>query len=284
MKKPIKPVNCKVIWAMWLQGVLNAPYIVQRCLKSWEEKNLSWQLIVLDEKNVSEYLDLNDITKKNSDLISKQAFSDIVRINLLNKYGGVWVDATCLCLKPLDDWIYSYLQDGFFAFDRPGIDRPIASWFLASASDCYLTNKYCEEVNHYWTARRFSNQDNAIGRWINSKIQSRMQHIPCDSQEFTLLFNLTKWARFCPYYWFHYLFSQILNTDKACYEAWNRTMKLSADIPHKAQRIGLSNLMDDSIKEQLDILAAPLYKLTWRIQDAAYDRGTVLNYILNKQN
>lgn len=267
---------------MWLQGFSNAPYIVKRCLKSWEDKNPSWNLVTLDEKNISEYLDLESITRKNSGLISRQASSDIIRINLLNKYGGIWVDATCFCLKPLDDWIYSYLQEGFFAFERPGIDRVISSWFLASAKDCLLTKKYCEEVNRYWTTIRFSNQSNAIGHLIHSKIERRMQHTPYESEKFKMLFHLTKWARFYPYFWFHYLFSQVLSNNQVCKETWRRSQKISADIPHSAQRLGLSNLIDDTIKNKLTTSPAPLHKLTWRYDEAAHNKGTVLNYILNE--
>ena len=269
---------------MWFQGISEAPHIVQKCLRSWQDKNPSWEFITLDEKSVLEFVDFERILKENRRLVSKQALSDIIRINLLKKYGGVWVDATCLCLRPLDDWVYSYLKEGFFAFDRPGVDRPIASWFLASTNDCSLTHQYCDEVNRYWTAHRFSNQNNAVGQLIRSKIQRRMQNLPYDSKKFKFLFNLTKWGRFFPYYWFHYLFSQVLDTDKTCEETWNKTPKLSADIPHRAQRIGLSKLMDDLTKEQIALSSAPLYKLTWRYDETGHAGRTVLNYILNELN
>ena len=47
--------------------------------------------------------------------------------------GGVWVDASVVPVKPLSQWLGDALTEaGFFAFERPGPDRPISSWFLAA--------------------------------------------------------------------------------------------------------------------------------------------------------
>jgi len=39
-----------------------------------------------------------------------------VRILLLHEFGGIWVDATLLCNRPLDEWLPSTMTEGFFAF------------------------------------------------------------------------------------------------------------------------------------------------------------------------
>ena len=39
-------------------------------------------------------------------------------INLLEKFGGFWIDATVYCIKPLTEWINNYIDIGFFLFYR----------------------------------------------------------------------------------------------------------------------------------------------------------------------
>ena len=67
--------------------------------------------------------------------ITYAAKSDFVRICILKKYGGLWVDATTYCTIPLDDWLEKYIQSGFFSFNletRPKgqPDRLLSSYFL----------------------------------------------------------------------------------------------------------------------------------------------------------
>jgi len=120
----------KKIWFLWLQGLSRAPDIVRSCYQSWEKHNPEWELNILDENNLEYYVNIKSIVCDNYSTITPQALSDIVRINLLNKYGGVWVDATCYCCKPLNSWLPQYSTAGFFAFDlfKPGKDRLISSF------------------------------------------------------------------------------------------------------------------------------------------------------------
>ena len=127
-----------------MQGLDAAPLVVQKCYESWQKHNPDWNIVLLDENNIQEHITLR------AKQITHQALSDILRINLLSKYGGVWVDATCFCTKPMGEWLYANLNSGFFAFERPGPDRMISSWFLASTKNNYITHAYTEAVNMYW--------------------------------------------------------------------------------------------------------------------------------------
>ena len=106
----------KIIWMLWLQGEENAPYLVKKCIESWKNNNPDFKIIVLDKNTINDYVDLQDIFCNNSEHIAPALFSDIIRINLLNKYGGFWVDSTCFCCTPLTNWIQNYIQTGFFVF------------------------------------------------------------------------------------------------------------------------------------------------------------------------
>ena len=86
------------IWICWFQGEENAPDIVKACIRSIRKQLLDKEIIVLTDKNIPEYLDIPEyITEKVGKAITLTHYSDIIRVMLLNRYGGLWVDATTFC-------------------------------------------------------------------------------------------------------------------------------------------------------------------------------------------
>ncbi len=92
------------IWIYWHQGMSEAPFVVRKCIESWVKENPGWEVNFLDKDNLGEYVVLNLREEKLVNLPLPHQ-SDLVRLQLLSKYGGVWADATTLCMRPLDDWI-----------------------------------------------------------------------------------------------------------------------------------------------------------------------------------
>jgi hypothetical protein len=74
--------------------------------------------------------------------------SDVVRLELLSRYGGVWVDAPCLALENLLVRAQSLLPSGFFAFTRT--EAPLSTWFLASEPGGYVVLMWREAMFAYW--------------------------------------------------------------------------------------------------------------------------------------
>jgi len=270
----------KIIWFLWFQGYEKAPYVVKKCLASWRENNPGWKIVFLEEQNLKEYIDTKEIIGGNDSYVSRQALSDIIRINLLKKYGGVWVDSTCFCCNPLDDWLDSYMNNGFFAFDRPRIDVPISSWFLASCLGSQLTSAYCEEVNSYWSKNCFSNQNNMIGKLYRVIFEIIFKHINCESTIFLFLCQFVKKFKIYPYFWFHHVFAFLIMNNNVCKKEWRSIKKYSADIPHKLQHFGLFKPLSEQIKMTIDEKRDPLYKLTWRYDENEYTPTCTLSYLL----
>ncbi len=131
----------KTIWMMWLQGLEQAPPLVKQCYASWKALNPDWKIVFLDETNFREYVDDLEIILGDNKGAQIQARSDIIRISLLAKYGGVWIDATCFCRAPLDSWLPEYARSGFFAFYKPHTGKLMDNCFMASSQGCYLTWK-----------------------------------------------------------------------------------------------------------------------------------------------
>lgn len=98
------------VWMLWWQGIDNAPDIVKLCVHSVEAHKGNRPLILLDENNYEEYVCLPSHYKDlyTDGKISRTQFSDILRLNLLYKWGGVWLDATYLLTSDLDAAISDY--------------------------------------------------------------------------------------------------------------------------------------------------------------------------------
>jgi len=148
----------KTIWILWLQGFKNAPEIVKKCVATWERANEKWRIIKIDKYSLKEYVKIEKILDSNEKNIEKSDISDAVRIKILSEYGGVWIDSTCICQRPLDTWLHKYTSSGFFAFSEPTKDREIASWFLASEENNHLTDEFRKRYVRYFRENEFVRQ------------------------------------------------------------------------------------------------------------------------------
>lgn len=228
----------KVIWTLWLQGRDAAPELVRRCLDSWERKNAGWELRCLDQHTVGTYIPLLSYVDLERQSITAASLSDIIRILLLHEYGGVWVDATTFCNRALDDWLPAKLEWGFFAFAAPGPDRPLSSWFLAARSNDPIIAAWLTRTVTYWKERSHADE----------------------------------------YFWFHYLFRDLIETEAEFAANWALIPKISADGPHQIQHIGLSQPAD-RVLDQID-WSIPVFKLTYRLNEGDGEYGTILAYLL----
>jgi hypothetical protein len=148
----------KHIFIYWNSGFLNAPLVVKKCLLSWKIYNPNWKIIELDDSNLNQYINIElVITNISSKTITKTSYSDIIRIFLLKKYGGIWCDATVFCVKSLDEWLSDNIISGFFAFEQK-CDRILSSWFLYSDYNNYIIDKWYDNVIQY--INNVNNTDN----------------------------------------------------------------------------------------------------------------------------
>ena len=248
----------KNIFIYWNTGFNQAQQIVKLCLSSWKKYNKNWNIIELDNNNLSDWIDLNsiilNIQNKN---ITNTSLSDIIRICLLQKYGGIWCDATLLCVKPLDDWINEYYNNGFFAFEQNHHTK-LSSWFLYGEKDNYIINKWYQNVIDY------INKANIIG----------LEHNP--------IITLNQWNNNdkynSHYFWFHYLFTDIYNCDDRFKFEWDNIKKISGVPPHYIQNIGFcSKVTNDFISTFKN--SAPVFKLTYRYDFTQCKNDSILQYI-----
>jgi hypothetical protein len=138
----------KTIWILWLQGWDDAPELIKEIKESWVRHNPGWNVELVSEANLSNYIDVYLPPDASS-----AAKSDIIRLNLLYAHGGVWADATLLCMSPLDVWVYDALEpEGFWMYHN-GEDRP-CSWFIISMKSNYIITKWKEACDEYWRDKK----------------------------------------------------------------------------------------------------------------------------------
>lgn len=85
-----------IIWFFWWQGKNKITDLSQKCYESLLKNKGNRRVIFISKDNFQEYIDIPSyiLEKFKAGLITKTHFSDILRFNLLKKYGGLWVDAT----------------------------------------------------------------------------------------------------------------------------------------------------------------------------------------------
>ena len=265
----------KTIWILWLQGIEKAPYVVRKCYESWVQRNPGWRIAFLDERLIANFGSL-DYTAGALGELSRNHAADMLRLDLLTNHGGVWVDATCFCTRPLDEWLSSNMESGFFAFDRPGRDRVISSWVLAAEPGNHLVSQMFTFMKNYWDSSAIPRND----RDLLVRISTRFLQVSPRTRG--LWFSGVLKERIgSPYFALHYGFEKVIREDPECHQIWSRTPKISADGPHRLIAAGLLSQATDSVRAQIDRREVPMYKLTWKLEDSAVPSHSVLAYLLD---
>jgi len=198
------------VWICWLQGIENAPEIVKLCYESVKKYMSDREIIVITKDNLDQYVHFPDyiLEKWKKGVIINAHFSDLLRLELLIKYGGLWLDATVLCTS---NSIPSYmLNSDLFIYQvlKPGQDGHIllvSNWLISASSN----NKML----------------------IGVKL---------------ILLNYWKKEKNCiDYYIFHYFFTMAIEQYP---ELWNKVSKVSNSTPHIMLLSLINNTYTENVK------------------------------------
>ena len=100
----------KTIWTLWLQGDSDdvQPEVIRMCLKNMKKNCGSHPLKIITKDNYQNYTDIPGyiVDKVNAGQISYTHFSDLIRVYLLLKHGGMWTDATIFTTKIIPEEIF----------------------------------------------------------------------------------------------------------------------------------------------------------------------------------
>lgn len=145
-----------VIWVCWFQGIENAPDIVKICFESLKRNIQSKEIIVITSENYRDYVTFPIFIQEKIDngIISGAHMSDLLRLELLTKFGGTWVDATVYFSD--DNLPNLFFDSDLFLFQKlkPALDgNPLAisNWFLTSKANHPLLCMTKELLYSYWS-------------------------------------------------------------------------------------------------------------------------------------
>lgn len=249
--KPKKNLNTeKIIWQYWGQGLeaKKLPDVVKASFNSVDLNKNGYTVIRLDDKTIHEYLELPDFVwdKLGKNNFRHVLFSDLLRLALLNAYGGIWIDATIMLCAPIPTEL---LTQDFFVFQRDPNATNKTNWYEFSPS------YFCWDKDHLV---------NILSSFMIAKKNNQVIHLWLD-----LLLN----------YWqtqdsiYHYHFFQILFEELMVNDLYSLRGKLIDDtLPHLLFKKANDMFSEDEMKNIIEI--CPIQKLTYlkkRVHGSFYD-------------
>lgn len=109
-KLTFNDTQVKIVWVMWWQGFDKAPDIIKGCQKQLQKYCHNYKIIQLTKDNYKQYAHIPDyiLKKAENGNISLTNLSDVIRMDLLARHGGLWIDSTVLLTHRLDADILDY--------------------------------------------------------------------------------------------------------------------------------------------------------------------------------
>lgn len=163
----VAPQDKERIFSIWFQGEDSAPELVKACWRS-VRTHCFQELVILDGSSVFDWIELPDyvVRKWKEGKIRPAHFADICRIELLYRYGGLWLDATDFVFAPMPQWL---MDQDFFVFMSgnrlTGSYSYIQNCFIRGRKGNYLLKAWREAVLEYW-----KNEDSTIDYFVHQLI------------------------------------------------------------------------------------------------------------------
>lgn len=147
------PIIPKIIHQIWI-GTKQPPY---KLMATWKEKHPDFEYILWNEKEIENRGIIFECQNKIDDIEEFYGKVDIMRWELLYRYGGIFIDADSICIESFDDVLMSY--GGFMGFEneimRPGL---IAVGTMAFPKNHAIPFNAIEYIKNYDISRRCTNK------------------------------------------------------------------------------------------------------------------------------
>lgn len=139
-----------IIYTYWHSDIL--PPFVEKCISSWKMHLSGYAINVIHDKNISDYIP-DTITEKWKKTLTHQQRADLIRLELLHKTGGIWLDSSVILNQSLD-WVHSYQRNeqsefvGFKINYYQTTSTPVVeNWFMASIPNSKFIKDWRAEFN-----------------------------------------------------------------------------------------------------------------------------------------
>ncbi len=154
--QPAERKRSNKVWVCWLQGMEQAPELVQACFASLKAHLKDREIVLLTEENHRQYIRLPEFIEEKArrGIISHAHYADLMRLELLLSHGGTWIDATVFCTG---GEIPGYMLDSdLFMFQnlKPGLDghaTSVSNWFITACTNHPLLRLTQTLLYDYWS-------------------------------------------------------------------------------------------------------------------------------------
>lgn len=156
LEKHIPPI----IWSGWLQGTEQAPKLVKACWRSQEKSFPGYEMRILTTENYHKWVELPKSVEQKfrEGRIPPAPFSDLLRLAVLQKYGGVWMDASIYCSGFFNDRLMRQQEAietspfSIFRYFKRGETIPsgLSNWFIAAYPENRLVSTVLKCLLAYW--------------------------------------------------------------------------------------------------------------------------------------
>ena len=151
----------KIIWTYW-EGTSSIS--AELCQETWKAQSTGYIINIVKNDNLHTFLPDLPTLPPNTPIQKK---SNLIRLMLLERYGGIWSDYSTIFTAPIS-WIEAEMQKahcGFFAFYnefhdeyKRDVDRPIIeNGFLAACKGNSFITQWREKYENCITSENYNN-------------------------------------------------------------------------------------------------------------------------------
>ena len=151
----------KVIHYCWF-GRGEKPEIVKKCIQSWKETLIGYEIIEWNEDNFD--ISANDYVKEAYEAEKYAFVSDYVRVYALYNHGGIYLDTDVEVFKSFDDLLES---DSIWGFEEK-------NYIATSTIGAKKGNKIIGEFLQLYKDRKFIKEDGSYDDFTNVAMVTEM--------------------------------------------------------------------------------------------------------------
>ena len=144
------PAIPRIVWAYWTGS--KPPPLIERCFANWRRLNPGFSIRVLDDDSLREYVDEVPEALAHA---SATLRADWIRLELLRRHGGIWLDASTVLTASLDWVLEAHRQFGgdlaAYYLGRYTTDAAfpvVENWFLAVPPKSAFIEDLQQEFTH----------------------------------------------------------------------------------------------------------------------------------------
>lgn len=141
------------IWVCWWQGENDMSPIVKECYRRICKYDQGKKVVLITDENLNEWVSFPNyiIEKYQKGIITKTHFSDLLRTELLLKYGGVWMDITLLTYSEVPSDFYNYpIYTGRYRYNRHDYNVSRNRWTSFFWVSRYPNNILFKYMAEFW--------------------------------------------------------------------------------------------------------------------------------------